>query len=130
MLDETNIRSKSLCWQNLFEKYSYIQDGEENGLSLDDMVAIEEISEDPDEENSIDSVVEAEVEEFIEPTKNCQELAIPFESFHKLAPDQRYERLTSYFAPQLLDKLVGAFNKKIEELDRLNMPFWSFVHER
>lgn len=121
--------SRSNVWSSLFEKYSKINDCEEDGLLIDehvDMFAKEELNPEDefDEPDVYISEDEAIVEKIAEGTDRRSS------DFHRLSQKQRFEQLTYYFSPELLAALKKVFDRKAAEAERLNLPFWNFSREQ
>lgn len=122
------IKTKACKWEQLFEKYSNINDKEEDGILLDEHVKrLEMEASSLDDEDEPDFYLEDEAE--VDKTEDASE-TISVAEFQKMSQKQRFDQLTYNFSPKLLTALKKVFDQKVAEVERMNLPFWNFTSEK
>lgn len=125
ILPDDELIQRGKTFEELFRKYSNSKDTEEDGLEINDLLAIqealdEETSEKWDENEEADEASSTEDEEFAE---NNMLPLVPYETM-KTDREQAYNGFVKIYGKEFVDGLKEAYAKRYYEASQLNLPFW------
>lgn len=119
------------CFAKIFEKYSQGKDDNDEGLDMDDWIAIakaensdQEMDDDEYDEKEIDTEVEAlEDENELDPDDYEKQLEL-VQNMHTSREDQ-FKRLTYWFDSDFIKQMKDAYSARIRELEQQNLPYFN-----
>lgn len=120
-------------WETLFEKYSKLNEREEDGINLDDLIKSleeEKLNDFSDSERTEGYLSISDEEEFVENTIEPEETLTTMAKFHEMSQKERFQQLSQVFAPDLLLSLMDVFKKKAFEAERLSLLNWNVTFKR
>lgn len=114
------------------EKFSNCNDGEEDGIDMDEFGEEEEDYYE-DEEETAEQPVDADSEdEAIVDNLDTQMVSFctGSETFGTMPREQQRELITVSLSPKLIEQLRAVISRRMAELGHLNLPFWEVSNER
>lgn len=117
------MKARANVWDNIFEKYSNCNDTEEDGMDSDEFEEYMLKHEEKDAaEDQLNKEFEAEESDETDedPTSDLQLLPV----------EERREKLTLSFSKEFIDNLEKVYKTRMEELGRMDLPFWTIQSER
>lgn len=93
------------------------------------MSDLSDLSADEEDLKELPEAVEDNVQ-YSDPENEDRRLQVYSGNFVKLSNKKKYESLTFQFSPEFIQSMIENYQKRLKELDRKNLPFWSFSQER
>jgi hypothetical protein len=131
--DDEEMKKRANRWLDIFTHYENCDDTEEDGLDMDDLVAIAEAEDqingivyDSDEEEECDEENINSDEEAIEDnTETVSGTELELVKNKGLSREETLRLLLDVLPPGFVESVHKVWHKREEEISRLNLPFWN-----
>lgn len=120
------LNSQQYNWKNIISAYEKTEEGEEDGIYLDNITDEEE----DEQELKFEGLEEALEDNQSYTTENKDRRLQPYTgSFASLSLEDKYHKLSYDFDHKVIAKLVKLFQQRCKKVDRMNLPFWNTTIE-
>jgi len=117
---EDKIRQNVAVFQSIFDRYSNLTE-EGEGLTLDDLIDVEDSSEE-----KLLPISEADESD----EEKTQTVALYDRNFCELPYEKKYKKVVLEFSPEFVETLKSAFQRRYQELSRKHLPVLTITNER
>lgn len=128
---DEDVQERGKEFARIFEKYSQGRDENDEGLDMDDWIAIAEAENSDQEmendneydEKKIDTEVEALEDDNEDPEDYQKQLELVQNM--RASPNEQFQRLTYWFDSNFINRMQAAYNARARELEQQNLPFFN-----